>query len=96
MARPEIAVICGKLEEKLRKTPLLIVEIVSPGSERQDEGLKFELYQREGVRNYLLAYPEERTYKYYVLTERGYIRKEGTSIDIGNCTLTLNMEKIWL
>jgi len=96
VVRPDIAVVCGKLEERLRRTPLLIVEIVSPGSERQDEGLKFELYQREGVRNYLLIYPEERTYKYYVLTDKGYIRKEGLFIDLGKCTITLNMDKIWI
>ncbi|HKH43914.1 MAG TPA: Uma2 family endonuclease [Thermoanaerobaculia bacterium] len=41
-------------------TPDLVVEILSPSTRRRDEGLKRDLYERSGVREYWLIDPERQ------------------------------------
>ncbi len=96
VVRPDIMVICGEITEKLKKTPKLIVEIVSKNSAKMDEEVKFYLYQREGVKFYILVYPEDREYKIYKLTDNGYIRQEHTSISVNSCEIKMDFSKIWV
>ncbi|RTZ60865.1 MAG: Uma2 family endonuclease [Gammaproteobacteria bacterium] len=58
--RPDIAVVCGNKDEKITKTPKLIIEVVSPASRKMDEEIKPLYYAKEGVEYYLLVYPQER------------------------------------
>jgi len=51
---------CVLTDKRLEGPPDLIVEILSPGTERQDKKDKFKLYQKFGVREYWLAHPQER------------------------------------
>jgi Uma2 family endonuclease len=46
--------------------PDLVVEIISPGTARRDEGEKKLLYALSGVGEYWLAYPEERRLAFLV------------------------------
>ncbi len=96
VVRPDIMVLCGEITEKVKKPPKLIVEIVSQSSARMDEEVKFYLYQREGVKFYILVYPEEKDFKIYKLTENGYIRQEKEEIKINNCELKIDFSKIWV
>ena len=45
----------------VRGAPALVVEVLSPGTRRRDLGLKRQLYDRVGVREYWLVDPDERT-----------------------------------
>ena len=40
VVRPDISVVCGRLEEFIQKPPYLSVEIVSPSSAYKDERVK--------------------------------------------------------
>lgn len=48
---------CQITERRLEGAPDLIVEVLSPGTERVDRGDKFRLYERLGVREYWLVAP---------------------------------------
>lgn len=63
--RPDVLVACDHLGEKLTKTPEFIAEVVSPASVQRDENLKFELYQKEAVKIYILVYPELKKAKVF-------------------------------
>lgn len=65
--RPDIIIFCHEPEQKLRKTPEIIFEVVSDSPSFMDEGLKFELYEREGVNYYIPVYPEKRGQRYIPL-----------------------------
>jgi len=41
--------------------PALVIEILSPGTRTRDEGVKRQLFDRGGVREYWLVDPDERT-----------------------------------
>ncbi|MCS7285923.1 MAG: Uma2 family endonuclease [Anaerolineae bacterium] len=58
----------------------LVVEIVSPESERRDRGEKFWEYQEGGVREYWLIDPEKRKAEFWELSSTGrfQLRMEGS------------------
>lgn len=71
MVEPDISVICDR--DKLDRhgckgAPDLIVEILSPSTQRRDRLIKLELYQRAGVREYWLVSPEEQTVQVLLFT----------------------------
>lgn len=71
MVEPDISVICDR--DKLdchgcKGAPDLIVEILSPSTQRHDRLVKLELYQRAGVREYWLVSPEEQTVQVLLFT----------------------------
>lgn len=45
--------------------PDLVAEILSPSTGTRDEGVKLRLYEREGVQEYWLLYPEKGTLKVF-------------------------------
>jgi Uma2 family endonuclease len=71
--RPDIAIIPGPVPDKyLTKTPVLIVEILSPSTADKDRTVKFELYQQRAVRHFLLADPDSRSIEWYQLVDGVY------------------------
>lgn len=100
VVRPDVMLICQAIDETVMVTPEIIVEVVSASSTKRDEVMKFDLYQREGVQYYLLAYPEKRLAKIY-LNEIGGFRKSGdysnelVEFKIRNCSFSIDFSLIW-
>ena len=100
VVRPDVYVICEKVENRILKAPQIIFEVVSETTSEKDEGLKKELYEREGVKYYVLVYPELKKARIFKL-EGGKYRKvfeaiEDTySFELENCKITLDFSKIW-
>lgn len=71
VVQPDIFVVCDpdKLTDRACKgAPDLIVEILSPGTSKRDITVKYGLYQRHGVKEYWLIYPNDRTLLVYRLS----------------------------
>ncbi|KKI90665.1 hypothetical protein WQ54_19435 [Bacillus sp. SA1-12] len=74
VVQPDISVICDerKLDDKgCKGAPDLIVEVLSPSTWRRDRIEKLNQYQRHGVKEYLLIYPNEKIIEQYILEENG-------------------------
>lgn len=75
--RPEIAFFSRKkmahIPDRLRGVPDLVVEVVSPGSERMDRQTKLRDYERFGVREYPLIDPQRGLIVLYRLRNRRYV-----------------------
>ena len=72
--QPDISIICdiNKIDSKgCKGAPDLVVEIVSSSTFRKDVKDKFFLYERSGVKEYWLVYPNEKTVMVYKLGENG-------------------------
>lgn len=98
--RPDILIACNIQGEKLTKTPELIVEVVLATSAKKDELTKFEIYQQEGVKFYILAYPEEKVAKVYRLHEGRFIKEadfsnERFDFKIKECDVSIDFSQIW-
>lgn len=76
VVQPDLCVVCDleKLDDKgCLGAPDLVVEIVSPGNSKKEMGIKFDLYQEVGVREYWIVNPLEETLLIYVLKDGVYI-----------------------
>lgn len=49
---------CQVTDDGLNGPPDLVVEVLSPGTAQVDRGVKFQVYQRSGVREYWIVEPE--------------------------------------
>ena len=74
--RPDISVVCNDLNpDFISKAPEIITEIISPATAKRDETLKFEIYQSQKVKYYILVYPDELIAKVFELDGKNYIKK---------------------
>jgi len=74
VVQPDIMVVCDsdKLDDRgVKGAPDLVVEIISPSTAKRDITVKHQLYQRHGVKEYWLLYPNDRTLLVYKLSEEG-------------------------
>ena len=70
--RPDLVLTCEKLDKPFIVKPELIFEIVSKSSVRRDEKFKFEIYEKEKVKYYVLVYPDDKIAKAYELQGKSY------------------------
>ena len=64
MVEPDLSVVCdrSKIDKHgCKGAPDLVVEILSPSTQRHDRLVKLSLYQRAGVREYWIVDPDSRT-----------------------------------
>jgi Uma2 family endonuclease len=74
VVQPDLLVVCdkSKLDDRgCKGSPDLIIEIVSPATLKRDLKEKFYLYQKAGVKEYWIVYPEEKTIVVYSLNQNG-------------------------
>ena len=102
VVRPDVIVVCGQIQGHYPAiTPKLILEIISPSTALNDEKLKFELYEREGVAFYVLVYPERKVAKIFRLENGRLVKEKDASterhrFDLGaECTIEVDFARIW-
>lgn len=79
VVQPDISVICdsSKLDDLgCKGAPDLIIEILSPSTQRHDRVVKFNLYRKAGVREYWIVDPEGKTAQSFILENGYYTPKE--------------------
>ena len=75
IVQPDIVVVCDKekiTEANIQGTPDLVIEIVSPRTRLKDRREKKMLYERFGVREYLIFYPEDEMAESHRLVDGQY------------------------
>lgn len=90
VVQPDIVVVCDRsrlTEANIQGAPDLVVEIISPSTSLKDRREKKALYERSGVREYILVYPLEDILERYRLVGNRY---EGPDIFNWDETLTLH------
>lgn len=69
MVEPDISVVCDKSkidQHGCKGAPDLVVEILSPSTQRHDRLVKLGLYQRAGVREYWIVDPDSSTVQVFL------------------------------
>ncbi|MCX8075804.1 MAG: Uma2 family endonuclease [Aquificaceae bacterium] len=95
VVRPDLVVLCEEPVDYIRKPPALVAEIVSESTRRMDEEIKFELYREEGVKYYLLLYPENRSWKLYENVSGAFVLKDRLELELKGCKINLELERVW-
>jgi len=84
VVQPDLCIVCNttKIEEKgISGAPDLVIEILS-NDKKRDTHFKFNLYQREGVKEYWVVHPEEDWLIIYTLNEdKKYIGSKHYSVE---------------
>jgi len=98
--RPDLTVICGPAPERhVENVPALVVEILSPSTRDRDRTFKKEIYQREGVRWYLIVDPDKETLLALKLQDGEYQpvpHSDTLLIDIcGTCSLNVKVDRLF-
>ena len=93
--RPDLLIFCGEIPQRLSKRPELVLEIVSPSTRTIDEGLKYELCQREGVPYFVLVYLEEKKVLVYELWKGSYRLKEDNTFKLSGCEVFIDFQKVF-
>ena len=102
VVRPDISIVCHleNFEDYINRTPEVIFEIVSPSSYKRDERLKFELYKKEGVKFYILVYPDLKLIKAYKF-ENGnviFLKIQDNILEISldnNCSFKIDINELF-
>jgi Uma2 family endonuclease len=74
VVQPDVCIICDetKIDERgCNGAPDLVAETLSPGNSIKEVNLKFELYEKSGVKEYWIIYPAEETVAVFLLDEKG-------------------------
>jgi Uma2 family endonuclease len=99
--RPDIALTCNEENDAyLTKAPEIIIEILSPSTAKRDENYKFDIYEAEKVKYYILVYPDDLRAKVYKLDGKLYDKQGDFSCETYNfeettCKLTINFERVF-
>ena len=86
VVQPDICVICdpSKLDERgCIGAPDLVVEVISPSTCKKDITLKFNLYEKSGVKEYWIVYPNDKAVTVFLLQPEGNY-DEGTTYELIN------------
>ncbi len=75
VVQPDLCIVCD--EEKLDDrgcigAPDLVIEILSPGNSKKEMGIKFDLYEENGVKEYWIVEPAENSIFIYTLKDGKY------------------------
>ena len=103
IVQPDLVVVLKEREQKItptkiKCTPHLIVEILSPSTETNDLVLKKELYRRTGVLEYWIVETEDQTIQQLVLESGVYQLKGKHSEAIKAMILDsvrVDLTKVW-
>ena len=83
--QPDIVVICDRAKidgSGCNGAPDLVIEILSPSTAVRDKVLKFNAYQRAGVREYWIVDPDSKTVQVHILESGRYFTKSYCESDI--------------
>ena len=99
--RPDVALICNEPHDAyITKAPEIIVEVISPSTAKNDEGYKFQKYESEKVKYYIIVYPNELYAKVYKLKEgkydkQGDFSKENYVFEETFCQASVDFDKVF-
>ncbi len=99
--RPDISVVCKKIERFIDITPKMVIEILSPSTSLKDTTIKFSSYEKEGVEFYMMVDYELRKLKLYKLINYKYVKiaeeNQGEfKFSFDGCEVVFNIDKWWL
>jgi Uma2 family endonuclease len=75
VVQPDIFIVCDKnkvTEKYIQGSPELIIEITSPSTELKDKREKFHLYEKFGVKEYVIVHPKREYLERYILKRGKY------------------------
>jgi len=99
--RPDVVLTCGETNDTyLTKAPEIIVEIISKSTAKRDETYKFDIYEAEKVKYYIIIYPDDLIAKVYKLDGKEYDKQgdfsqETYEFKSTSCNIKVDFERVF-
>ncbi len=99
--QPDLIVVCGLNDsETLSQIPSIVVEILSPSTAKRDKGVKYKLYENEGVEYYVIVDPEQMVISIYKLQNESYVLAQKDKdvhfeFEVDECKAKIDFSAIW-
>jgi len=102
VVQPDIFIVCDRnkiTEQNIKGSPDLIIEIVSKSTAYKDTKIKKDLYEKFGVKEYILIFPELEIVERYILDGGRYGAPERFNWDevlkLKNFDIAINLWEIF-
>lgn len=97
---PDVLIVCGPISKNyLDFPPALVIEVLSPSTALRDRHTKYEIYQQQGVKYYLIADADKEKIEIYQLTNARYeLQPQQDSFNFvleTGCSALVNLSEIW-
>jgi Uma2 family endonuclease len=100
--QPDILVICKDIEKNyLDFPPALVVEILSPSTALKDRHSKYQIYEEQKIKYYLIVAPDIEQVEVFEI-ENGIYQLKQVGRDFtysfsleNNCLVTIDFKEIW-
>lgn len=95
VVQPDVFLVCDRnkiTELNIRGAPDLIIEIVSPSTERKDRREKKNLYEKFGVPEYIIVFPDAEYLERYIMCRDAYQMPEIYNWDESLALTVLDMK----
>ena len=101
--QPDNMVYCKEIKDSyITDPPALIFEIISPSSALKDRVMKYEIYETQGVKYYVIVEPVLKSCDVFELKNKRYIKIAEVKNDIvkfeldEDCKIDFNFSEIWI
>lgn len=101
--QPDNLVICSDVKGNyITEAPELIFEIISPSSAMKDRFTKYQIYESQKVKYYVIVEPESKIAEIFELKDDNYIKITETKNDTvkfeldEDCKIDFNFSEIWI
>ncbi|MDR0875599.1 MAG: Uma2 family endonuclease [Clostridiales Family XIII bacterium] len=82
--QPDVMVVCDeeKIDDRgIKGAPDFVAEILSPSTARLDRGEKYDVYEKEGVKEYWIIDPQAKLIETYTRTPGGSFHRKTSPVD---------------
>jgi Uma2 family endonuclease len=101
--QPDVLIVCNEITQKfLDFPPALVVEILSPSTALRDRNTKYDIYESQGIRYYLIVDIDKESFELFELKEGKYVLAEydfsqSFSFVFGTdgCGASVTLNNIW-
>lgn len=95
--RPDLMIVCEELKtDFLEFPPTLIVEVLSPSTTVRDRTIKYEIYESQGVKFYILLDYIKKIAEIFELINNRYKQVDKVDLEIEkNCFVNFDFNTIW-
>jgi Uma2 family endonuclease len=100
--QPDCSIVCKPIIKKFLDFPAsLVVEILSPATALKDRHTKFSLYEKFGIKYYMIVDEEKELVEIYVLNDKQYVLTSHSPVKpfafilSGDCKINVLLKNIW-
>jgi Uma2 family endonuclease len=102
VVQPDVALFCEETDKQyFSNTPPIVVEVLSKATALKDVTSKFDLYEREGVRYYVIIDPENEISDIFQSVDGHYVlqkkatREESYTFELEACNTMIDFSKVF-